>query len=386
MKDKMFRRSLVAASVTALLALSSPASANSAAGSIYGKATTGTEITYKNTKTGVSRTITVNDTGRFNMNSIAPGTYVVSDNLGNKQEVTVVIGTGAFVSLADAPERLSVVGSRITSIDTSSVESSAVFTSEEIAKLPMARNSVAVALLAPGAIQGGDAFDRNLPSFGGSSIAENGYYIDGMDVTNLRTMLSFASVPQDAIAQTQVKTGGYSAEYGRSLGGVINVVTKSGNNDWEFGGSAYYTPDALRASGKDVRLLDIDANGDVYDTLDTSNQYDSLDEIAYNVFGGGAIIEDSLFFFANIEGKNKQRDNYSKDSSYEYSNTTPNYLAKLDWFITIAMQQLMRVTTTRSMVLYFLKVLKPFVYACMKLKQQLSALKIQLGISKITGS
>ncbi|QQX79560.1 TonB-dependent receptor [Shewanella sp. KX20019] len=334
MKTVNFKRSLLAASITTLLAISSPVLADSAAGSIYGKASSGTEITYKNTKTGVSRTITVNDTGRFKMNSIAPGTYIVSDSLGNEQQVTVVIGTGAFVSLADTTERLSVVGSRISSIDTSSVESSVVFTAEDIAKLPMARNSVAVALLAPGAIQGGDAFGRNLPSFGGSSIAENGYYIDGMDVTNLRTMLSFASVPQDAIAQTQVKTGGYSAEYGRSLGGVINVVTKSGSNEWEFGGSAYYAPDSLRASGKDVRLLDIDENGDVYDTLSTSNQYDTKDELVYNVFGGGAIIEDSLFFFANIEGKNNQRENYGKDSSYEYTNTTPNYLAKLDWFIT----------------------------------------------------
>ncbi|NRB25875.1 TonB-dependent receptor plug domain-containing protein [Shewanella sp.] len=334
MKKVNFKRSLLAVSISTLLAISTPALANSAAGSIYGKATSGTQITYKNTKTGVSRTITVNDTGRFNMNSIAPGTYVVSDNLGNRQEVTVVIGTGAVVSLSDSPERMSVVGSRITAIDTSSVESSSVFTAEDVARLPLARNSVAVALLAPGAIQGGDAFGRNLPSFGGASIAENGYYIDGMDVTNLRTMLSFASVPQDAIAQTQVKTGGYSAEYGRSLGGVINVVTKSGTNEWEFGGSAYYAPDSLRATSKDVTKLDYDAEGNVHEILKESRQYDTKDSLTYNVFGGGAIIEDSLFFFANIEGKDYQRTNYRGNDSYTLTNTTPNYLAKLDWFIT----------------------------------------------------
>ena len=334
MKSKSFKRSLIAVSVSAIVAMSTPVLANNAAGSIYGKAISGTEITYKNIKTGVSRTVTVSETGRFKLNSIAPGNYVVSDNLGNKQAVTVVIGTGAFVSLSDSLEIINVTGSRISAIDTSSVESSYVFTADDIAKLPMARNSVAVALLTPGAIQGGDAFDRNLPSFGGSSIAENGYYIDGMDVTNLRTMLSFASLPQDAIEQTQVKTGGYSAEYGRSLGGVINVVTKSGSNEWEFGGSAYYSPDSLRATSKDVRKLIPGEDGGIKDTLSVSNQYDTSDKLSYNIFASGAIIEDSLFFFANIDGQSNEVENYAKDSSYTKSNTTPIYFGKLDWFIT----------------------------------------------------
>ncbi|NQY51018.1 MAG: carboxypeptidase regulatory-like domain-containing protein, partial [Colwellia sp.] len=93
MKSKSFKRSLIAVSVSAIVAMSTPVLANNAAGSIYGKAISGTEITYKNIKTGVSRTVTVSETGRFKLNSIAPGNYVVSDNLGNKQAVTVVIGT-----------------------------------------------------------------------------------------------------------------------------------------------------------------------------------------------------------------------------------------------------------------------------------------------------
>ena len=323
-----FKRSLLAASISALLAISTPVLANSATGSIYGKASVGEQITYRNTQTGVSRTITIGNNGRFNIQSIQPGTYEVTDSSGNQREVRVNLGTGTLVSFNDI-EVLSVTGSRITSIDTSTAASSYVFTAEEVDKLPLGRDAVSIALLAPGAIQGGGAFDLNLPSFGGASIAENGYYIDGMDVTNLRTMLEFATLPQDAIAQTEVKSGGYGAEYGRSLGGIINTITRSGSNNFEFGGSVYYTPEYLRGSAKNTtEYVNKDDDISIYKAEDT---YDSLQ---YNAFASGAIIEDELFFFVNVEREKKQRNNYSKNSSYEYGITNPNYLAKINWFIT----------------------------------------------------
>lgn len=249
--SKTFKRSLTAAAVAMTLTAAMPAmAASNTAGSIYGKATANSEITYKNVNTGSTRTIQVSSDGRFKVGSVPAGTYLVTNAAGETREVRVLLGTGSVVNFGDNTEVIEVSGSRINNIDTSSVESSTVFSMDEVAKLPLPRNSVAVALLTPGAIQGGANFGRNLPSFGGASIGENGYYIDGMDVTNLRSLLQFANLPQDAIAQTQVKSGGYGVEYGRALGGIVNIVTRSGSNDWEFGGSAYYTPDSFRASAK----------------------------------------------------------------------------------------------------------------------------------------
>ena len=59
-------------------------------------------------------------------------------------------------------------------------------------------------------------------------MAENQIYINGLNVTNFRNGLGFSNVPYEFYEQFQVKTGGYSAEFGRSTGGVINAVTKSG--------------------------------------------------------------------------------------------------------------------------------------------------------------
>ncbi|MCH4295750.1 TonB-dependent receptor [Shewanella sp. 3B26] len=326
-----FRRSMVAASVSALLAFSGASfAASNTDGSIYGKADAGSAITYKNTKTGVSRTIYADDKGRFNVGSVPAGTYEIVNAKGEKQVIQVVVGTGTNVAFGASPEVIQVLGSRIQRIDTSSVESSTVYDMDAVFELPIPRDTVAVALLTPGAVQGGQNFGRNLPVFGGSSIAENGYYIDGMDVTNLRTMLSFANLPQDAVSQTQVKSGGYGVEYGRSLGGIVNIVTRSGSNDFEFGGSAYWTPDSLRASNKDVTTVNLDGS----ETVTTYNSGDEYDTLEYNVFASGPIIEDKLFFFAMIEGQKKERTNYGTSSSYSYDITNPQYFAKLNWFIT----------------------------------------------------
>ena len=84
-------------------------------------------------------------------------------------------------------------------IDHGSVESGATFTQDEVRALPLARNINAVALLTPGTVRG-DSFGGSLLSFGGASIAENAYYINGFDVTNIRNFLSYADLPFDEAA------------------------------------------------------------------------------------------------------------------------------------------------------------------------------------------
>jgi hypothetical protein len=239
------RRALVIAMSAAIGLTAEGVVADNASGSIFGHAKSGETVTILNKDTGFKRQITADSSGRFHIPQLPTGNYSVSSGSETRQ-VTVTIGTGSAVNFeTDDAERVSVVASRISAIDTSSIESTTVFTAEQISKLPVAQNITNVALLAPGTVKGDTGFGT-LASFGGSSVAENGYYINGFDVTNIRNFLSYAELPFDAIAQQQVKTGGYGAEYGRSLGGVINLVTKRGTNEWQGGVAAYYSPESLR--------------------------------------------------------------------------------------------------------------------------------------------
>lgn len=310
--------------------------AQSAVGSLFGTTRSGSEVTLENPQTGMKRTIHADASGRFTFSQLPPGIYKVTAEDGTVREVMVNVGTGSQVNFsagsnANALDTVTVVGSRLANpIDVSSVESTTVFTAEQIQALPVSSNVSSVALLAPGTVKGDSGLGSgNLASFGGSSVAENGYYINGFDVTNMRTMLSFADMPFQAIAQQQVKTGGYGAEYGRSLGGVISLVTKSGSNDWHFGGSVEWSPDWGRKSGKDVKTRDSHAENPLY-AYRSDNEFERL---TYSAYASGPIVKDKLFFFAMLEGRRNTDDVYRSLDSYSTRNTSPQAIVKLDWNI-----------------------------------------------------
>lgn len=320
-----------------LTLISGAALAQSAAGSLFGKTEAGATVTIENTDTGTSRQITASSDGRFSATQLPTGHYRVTSG-GVSRDVVVNVGTGTEVSLAGGAAATSlgtieVVGKGVFNpIDVSSVESTTVFTQEQIRQLPVARDISSVALLAPGTVKGDTGFG-NLASFGGSSVAENGYYVNGFDVTNIFNFLSYANLPFDAIAEEQVKTGGYGAEYGRSLGGVVSIVTKRGTNDWKGGASVYWSPEGLREHSSNVisrNPVDI-ASGDKYFVYREDN---TNSDFSYNIYGSGPIIKDRLFMFALVEGRHDTADAYYNSTSLHTSNSQPRGMVKLDWNIT----------------------------------------------------
>jgi TonB-dependent Receptor Plug Domain len=334
--SRRWRRSAVAAA--AGLCLASVVYAQSSEGSIFGQVKPGTPVTATNVETGQTRQIQAEANGSFTFSKMAPGRYTVSAG-GVSRVVNVAIGTGTQVLLEAELQRVEVVGRRTAAIDVASVESNTVFTQEQIQALPVPRNVNSVALLAPGAVQGdknlgsnrnADSGNANLASFGGASIAENGYYINGFDVTNIRNFLSYAELPFDAIGQQQIKTGGYGAEYGRSLGGVVSLVTKRGTNEWKGGVSTYWAPEQLKASGRNVADLEPSKPGTytVYRGSDTEGGY------SVNVYGGGPIIKDKLFVFGLIEGTRLTDTDYGQDIATKTVAGRPNGMLKVDWSIT----------------------------------------------------
>ncbi|MFT4927758.1 MAG: hypothetical protein ACI8WB_003872 [Phenylobacterium sp.] len=299
-------------------------------GSIYGQAKNNAAITFKSEATGLSRQVNADAQGRFSFNGVPVGRYIVSSSHGGSKIVIVTIGTGSPVNFDDKHmEVISITGAQLSAIDTSSAESTMVFTEQQIERLPIGRSTLAIALLTPGTAVGGSAAFAGLPSFGGASVAENGYYINGFDVTNIRKFTSFASLPFDAVKQTQVKTGGYGAEFGRSLGGVINTISKSGTNQWQFAAAAIYAPQTLRATLKDSMSREQGSqNRNIY------NSDNQTDRLSYNIAAGGPLIKDKLFVYANVEFKDNEYHSYYRQSSQTLNGNSPRGIARLDWHIT----------------------------------------------------
>ena len=225
-------------------------SAQQTTGSIYGQVpvAAGETITVSNAA-GVNRTVAVDQNGRYNVSSLpVNSSYTVNlvrdgKIFSSRANVSLLVGSAVEVSFADAPntkqlDTVVVSASAIPPIDVKAVDSRTVVTAAQLAILPLARTAEAIALLAPGATEGSGYFKgangNALVSFGGSSVTENAYYINGFNVTDPLSGFGGTGLPYGAIDQVQVLTGGYDAAYGRSAGGVINLVGKSGTNDWHL--------------------------------------------------------------------------------------------------------------------------------------------------------
>lgn len=323
-----------ALAVALSLALSSAAvQAQTATGSIYGQAKGGSTVTLQNPSIGLKRSVTADASGRYSFGELPPGDYQISaDDLTREAHVNAGAGSQVIFTGGD-PANLSTVEVRanaITSLDVSSTDTSMVFSAAQLQRLPVQRDVTRVALLTPGTVQGDSSFGNgHLPSFGGASVAENGYYVNGFDVTNIHDFQSFFTIPFNAIGQVQIKNGGYGAEYGRSLGGVISVVTQRGTNEWKSGGQMTWEPDALRAS-----LSNQPGVGGSYTSFKHSN---TASEVNYNAYVGGPLVSDKLFMYAMVAGQNNTYNTYApigrEQLSERVNNTKPHALLKLDWNI-----------------------------------------------------
>jgi hypothetical protein len=322
------RRKALALAVALCFAAGAQAQTNTA-GAVTGRAGAGDTITISNPATGFNRTITVGADGSYRFAQLPTGQYQLSRNGGAARSVTVNVGTATGVDFtvdATTLEAVTVVGNGVVNpIDVSSVESATIMTEAQIDRLPVARDATSVALLAPGTVRGDNRFG-NLASFGGASVAENVYYVNGFNVTNIVKGLAFSEIPFEALAEQQVKTGGYGAEFGRSLGGVINMITKRGTNEWKFGGNVYWSPDSLDSGDR----FAYDPQRDGSYTVEKGTWENAL---RYNLYASGPIIKDRLFVFALYQGEKVDTDFDFENGSATQTRKSPQGLVKLDWNI-----------------------------------------------------
>lgn len=252
-----------------------------------------------------ARTFVSDADGNFSAPFLTPGTYTVRGELqgfkaAEARNVNVSLGQTTTVNLkmevGGLTETVEVTGAASV-VDTRSTTTGAVLSSELLSKVPIGRRMTDAFYIAPGVSSSGSVGRAN-PSISGSSGLDNQYVVDGVNITNTgygavgSYSIIFGSLgtatPFDFIKEVQVKTGGYEAEFGQSMGGVLNVVTKSGSNNLRGSLFGYTQPKQLEAQWKTVQT----DNGTV-NTVGTAQN-------DVGVEGGFPIIRDKLFFFGAI--------------------------------------------------------------------------------------
>ena len=320
-------------------------------GTVSGMTGSDWTITATDPRTGRTVTRSVGADGSYRFSEMAPGVYDVTVRQAGEPVVSspVKVSLGQNIAAdfdvtqtASTLEEVIVTGSAVRlAVDVTSTDSGLVLGEMEVDAMPVARNPTAVALLAPGVVLGDTGFG-NTASMGGASVAENVCVINGLEVTNTRQGLGCSSVPFEFYKEFQVKTGGYSAEFGRATGGLLNAVTKSGGNEWEFFAQAIWQPSSLYESGQFSR-----GNGSTGDIFrDERNDERSSKELAFSV--SGPIWQDHLFIYALVNPRDTElkyayegpvtADQYVGVKEYRVrtSDGADNLFwgVKLDWLIT----------------------------------------------------
>ena len=220
-------------------------------------------------------------------------------------------------------------------IDTGSTTAGGTLDSEQLKHLPVGRNFTETLYLVPGVSDSSGAGNSN-PSIGGASGLENSYIVDGVNITNQGFggvgvySIVFGSlgtgVTTDFIQETQVKTAGFEAEYGQATGGVVNVVTKSGTNEFHGSLYGYFQPSGLEAERRTVQT----PNGTVNDV--------GADNYDFGISAGGPLVKDKLFFFGAFNPQYQRLTRIAPDGfplrslgEVDRKRRTLSYAGKLSW-------------------------------------------------------
>lgn len=356
-KNLVFKKTLVARALTLAFGVGVVSFAytpdvmaqSNATGTVFGTVAPGlgNSVVIVNNDTKLTKTATPDASGKFQVTALPTGSYTItlmsSGNVVRTQTVDVLLGQGVEASFS-AVQSVE-VSARRSRIDVSSSNNGATFTAKELAKLPITPTVASIVQLAPNTTRGDSRYGGgNAPSFGGASASENAFYINGFPVTNPLLQIGGSELPFGSISQAQVLTGGYGAEFGRSTGGVVNITTKSGTNNWEVGGSYSIAPDALRAKGKNIYYPNTGTaeNKGTDGKLYLYGEGDKSTSRTLNAYVGGPIIKDKLFLFANIEQIQTDQEFARLASSSSAANVsgwnvsenkTTRSLVKLDWNI-----------------------------------------------------
>jgi hypothetical protein len=302
-----------------------------------------TIVRVRSKQTGLAREVATDGNGLYRLPLLPPGTYELTakaqDFAESKSDsLTLTVGQklnlDIQLSLTTGSETVNITD-EAPIVETTRQSVSNSVNDRAVANLPVnGRNFLDFVTLTPGVVRDPRAGDL---SFGGQRGTLNSVQIDGVDNNNLffgqslgRTGSGRApyQFSQDAVQEFQVNTNTFSAELGRAAGGVINVVTKSGTNQFHGTGFEFYRDRALNANslrfdsglnnfiagrGEDATQAALIPNGQVFNaTTRTITGTPTKPPYHFNQFGGnigGPIAKDRAFFFFNYDGQRSTTNN-----------------------------------------------------------------------------
>jgi len=299
-------------------------------------------VTVTLTGLGAPRVQTTDGQGNFAFFAITPGTYTVTAQLEGfsaaRTTAAVNLGRTTYLPISISPavsETMTVTAEApVVDVTSSSIETN--LGTRAIETLPTGRNYSSIVQVAPGVASDANPSnrDQNTITVYGSSGAENAFYVDGVNTTNLEYGFQGKELNFEFIQEVNVKTGGYEAEFGRATGGIVNVITKSGGNELTGDVFAYHDSDSLQAEAEPV--------------VDTTLSGFTRRDFGADV--GGYLMRDKLWFFAAYDRVKNSTDNILPEGplagDIETSNSDRDLgSAKLTW----------NATGTQSFVLTFLQ-------------------------------
>ena len=324
-------------------AVSTSVSAQETTGTITGSVTDqtgavlpGVSINLKNTNTDLSRTVVTNENGSYTATLLPIGTYDVTFQLQGFQQVTIRSVTlhvndrlqlDTRLTLGGVAENVEVTAARGLVQPVAALQST--MTSTQVKELPLNnRNFVQLATLAPGVSSDlSDEVGVGLAST--VSISINGarrnavnWLVDGVSNVDVGSNITLLSTPSlESIEEFKVITNGYMAEWPRSGGGIVNVVTKSGGA--RYAGSAY----------EFLRSDKLNANS-FFRNLNSDPAINSTPaKLKYHNFGGtvgGPVVKNRMFFFFSEELRRITRvpplTANTYDPAWLTDATNPNYV------------------------------------------------------------
>ena len=308
-----------------------------------GNPVSGAEVTVKSNEQGFESTTTTDANGVFRVTALPTGTYSVVVKSGGEVVVDdrrAAVSAGQSASYkytagsagADTGNEIVVTGARIQTNDFGATQTGIVLDVQQIIEsVPVPRSQSGLILLAPGTNSGDTGFTdcSDCASIGGASIAENSYYVNGLNTTNFRTFVGNNTVPFEFYRTIDVKTGGFAPEFGRALGGVTSTVVKSGSNNFEAGAVVIYSPNAL---AEDSPNTFTNTTG----TVKQLNQQDYRNRVEANFYASGAIIKDRVFFYGLYNPRWTKQGDTSVIGGFRFDaqSNSPFFGGKLDAVIT----------------------------------------------------
>jgi outer membrane receptor protein involved in Fe transport len=268
-------------------------------------------LVVRETETNRTYSAVTNENGLYVLPNLPPGHYEVTTEapgFAKSTQTGIVLSVGQVatldvtVKIAASTERVTVT-TETPPVEPTRTEVSAVITTSQIQSLPISgRLFTDFALLTPGVTTGRTSLQSTITeaevtriSFGGMRDLSNMVTVDGADTVNTATGSQRGTPSQEAVSEFRVVNNGFGAEQGRAMGGIVNIITKSGTNELHGSLYDYLENDALNARA----LLQPVATASTPAVPKTLRQ---------NQFGGtlgGPLRKDKTFFFLNYEGQRR---------------------------------------------------------------------------------